>query len=104
MTKQTFEFEGASVDASAPVVVDHTPRAPSGPKELIDDILRVARFHYDRRAEAQVALLLKKLEAELIDEHKRVLWEVCQGYGKAGECVYITFNHKVQEAPDDDLS
>ena len=82
MSDKTFDFPGARIDASAPC-------------EIIDDILRVARFHYDRRAEQQVALLLKKLETELIDKHKRVLWEVCQGYGKAGECVYITFNHKV---------
>lgn len=101
MTKQTLEFKGASIDASAPVVVDYASRVPTRREELIGDILRVARFHYDRRAEEQVAMLLKKLEAELIDEHKRVLWGVCQGYGKAGECVYITFNHKVQEGPDD---
>lgn len=68
--------------------------------ELIDDILRVARFHYDRRAEEQVALLLKKLETEITDAHKRALWQVCQGYGKAGECIYVTFNHKVS-APRD---
>lgn len=35
-------------------------------------------------------------EAQLIEKHKRILWDVCQAYGKAGECVFTVFKHKVE--------
>lgn len=34
-------------------------------------------------------------EAQMAEKHVRILHDICHAYGKAGECILLTFKHKV---------
>ena len=63
-------------------------------------------WHYERDTDKALSFAPDKAdakhwqplytEAQLIEKHKRILWDVCQAYGKAGECIFLVFKHKIE--------